>query len=279
MQTLDELGSHWRRRVNRLKELISQGQPVDAVWITIPWAGVVEMAGSLGVNAVVIDMEHTSIGLSTVEDMIRAADASGVTALVRPARVSQDLVGRILDAGAYGVVFPRIESGEDAISARLSLRHGPDGTRGWGGNHTRSMMWQGESAVSGFVPTDGTYSTEYVTKIIDDLLSVFLIESVKAVESIEEILDRGRPDLVDFGRGDFSAEVGFDNHACDEAFERVLSACRDRGIGMNIPLASADRWYPGCYSMIGADSLLLGHALDSAHRQLASEFQRRSAAT
>lgn len=253
----------WKRRSNRVKKLLARGEPVLAVWVTIPWPSVVEIAGAWGVDAAIIDLEHTSMGLESLEHMLVAAQLAGVTSIVRPPNLEPTAVGRILDIGAEGILFPRVEDGDDAETARRSLRHAPVGRRGWGGAHTRHALWQGSSVIDGELPADrGVYSEEYVNKAASDVASVFLVESVRGVESIEDILDRGQPDMVDFGRGDFSVEVGFDNDACDEAFDKVFRACRARNIGMNIaPSQIASRYYPGCYSVIGMDALLLSRAL------------------
>lgn len=256
----------WRRRRNRLKALTSSKKPALAMWVTIPWPSVAEIAGAWGVDAVIIDLEHTMIGLESAERLIVAADAAGVTPVVRPPALDRPTVGRLLDAGAQGMLFPRVEDPASAASARASLRHPPEGTRGWGGAHTRHAMWQGGSAIAGRLPRErGVYSREYVDKAADDIFCAFLIETRAGVEHIEEILDAGQPDAVDFGRGDFSAEVGFDDQACDAAFERVWQACRARGIGMNIPPSEVRRWwYPGCYTVTGLDALLLSDAIRDA---------------
>lgn len=268
----------WRERSNRFKSLLGAGQPALAVWVTIPWPSVLEIAGAWGIDAAIIDLEHTSMGLESLEHMLVAAQRADVTPIVRPPDLEGTGVGRILDAGAGGILFPRVEDGDAAELARRSLRHAPDGTRGWGGAHTRHALWQGSSAIEGQLPSDrGVYSQEYVDKAASDVVSGFLIESVRGVENIEDILDRGRPDVVDFGRGDFSAEVGFDDRRCDEAFEHVFRACRARDIGMNIAPQQVDtRYFPGCYSVIGMDSLLLSHSLERAASDARSALAARS---
>jgi len=254
----------WQRRSNRFLTLLREGHPALALWVTIPWPSVTEIAGAWGVDAVLIDLEHTSMGLESLETMLVAAQLGGVTTIVRPPDLDASKVGRILDAGAEGVLFPRIEDGDEAEAARRSLRHAPEGTRGWGGAHTRHALWQDGSAIQGNLPAgSGVYSHEYVAKAAD-VVSIFLVETVRGVENIEEILSRGRPDVVDFGRGDYSAEVGFDQDACDEGFRKVYEACRARGVGMNVAPRQAALRYPGCYTVIGLDALLLSHAVRHA---------------
>jgi 4-hydroxy-2-oxoheptanedioate aldolase len=241
---------------------------------SLPWPfgspsrglSVAEIAGAWGLDAVIIDLEHTTMSLDTAERIIMASESASVTPIVRPPRLDTSLIGRLLDAGAQGIVFPRVEDGREAANARMSLHHAPMGTRGWGGAHTRHAMWQGSSALMGRLPADkGVYTRDYVEKARSDVLSVFLIETVRAVENIEDILDAGRPDAVDFGRGDYSAAVGFDDAACDEAFDSVVRACRERGIGMNIPPNRAEElFYPGCYTIVGLDALLLSRAIQDA---------------
>lgn len=268
----------WKERSNRFTSLLSSGEPALAVWVTIPWPSVLEIAGAWGIDAAIIDLEHTSMGLESLEHMLVAAQRAGVTPIVRPPDLEQTRTGRILDAGAEGILFPRIDDGDAAEGARRSLRHAPEGTRGWGGAHTRHALWQGSSAIDGQLPQDrGVYSQEYVDKAARDVACGFLIESVAGVENIDDILDRGQPDVVDFGRGDFSVEVGFDDSRCDRAFERVYNACRDRGIGVNIAPKQLARWYfPGCYSVVGMDSLLLSKAIEGAARDARGALAART---
>jgi 2-keto-3-deoxy-L-rhamnonate aldolase RhmA len=258
----------WRRRTNRFKGLLADGQPAVAYFATIPWPASIQIAGGYGMDAVIIDLEHTSIGIETLEHMLAAAELGGVSTLVRPAGLDPATVSRILDSGAQGILFPHIETAEEASLARRSMCYPPSGIRGWGGAHTRYAVWQGASVLDGDLPVErGVYSDEYVSRTADYLMTGFLIESVRGVANIDAILQAGEPDVVMFGRGDFSVEVAFDPEACDQAWETVYDACRQRGVGLSLATAhAATRFYPGCFVTVGLDALWLSAAIEQAVR-------------
>jgi 2-keto-3-deoxy-L-rhamnonate aldolase RhmA len=238
-----------------------------------------EVAAFHGLDAALIDMEHTTFGLDVTEHLIVAAEAAGITPLVRPREVTVAEVGRVLDAGAQGIVFPRIDSRTGAEAAYATLFYPPKGVRGWGGSHTRAAGFAGTTAIPSLLETDpsrrGVYSTDYVDKSNDDVMSLFSIESVAAVEHLDDIVEGGRPTIVSFGWGDFSADVGFDLKACEEAYEHIYRTCREKGIGVALRNRDIEKyWYPGCYTTVAIDSLLVGSSLASAVDDARSRYSR-----
>jgi 2-keto-3-deoxy-L-rhamnonate aldolase RhmA len=253
----------WEVRRNRFKLKLKAGETALAMVVSIPWPGLIEILGSQDIDGVFIDLEHTTLELETVERMIMAAELAGVTPCVRALHSDAAEITRLLDAGAMGITFPHIETAEDAITARRSLHYPPNGDRGWGGSHTRYAGWQGGTVLEGSLPESrGVYSAEFVAKAESDVLSSFVIESKRGVANIDEILDVGCPDVVSFGRGDFSLEVGFDADEGNRAAKRVREACQARGIGMSLPTkALSSQFYAGCYGLIGIDSLIFSSAM------------------
>jgi 4-hydroxy-2-oxoheptanedioate aldolase len=111
------------------------------MWITLRSADVIELAGAHGLDTVIIDREHTSSGLRDVQEQIVAAQLAGVTALVRPSHIDPHEVGRILDLGADGIVFPMVSTPDEARTAARAMRYPPHGSRGWAGTHARHVRW------------------------------------------------------------------------------------------------------------------------------------------
>src|SRR5258708_29762592 len=104
---------------NRLKRLLQDGTVAMGTWVFLG-PDVVELAAVSGFDFVIIDAEHSSTGFGDIEHCLRAADASGITALVRVGGVDSSAILRALEAGAHGVVVPHIESAEQrrmAVSA------------------------------------------------------------------------------------------------------------------------------------------------------------------
>ena len=254
----------WTIRRNRFQERLRGEQPPVTMWVTTPWTGVIETLGAAGADAAILDLEHVSYGLETAEGLIIACEAAGISPIVRPPGLSSDLVSRVLDAGAQGIVFPQIEDAEQAATAVGCVRYRPSGTRGWGGAHTRWAGWQGGYAgdllSAGTVA--GVYDPEYVKRSHADVVAIMLVETVAGVDQIEQIAAVPGIDAVIFGWGDFSIEVGFDTDRCREAAAAVTEACRRNSVG--VALSPGQSAYPGCFTIAGVDSLHMSGAVAAA---------------
>ena len=115
---------------NILKQKLDDGKAVFGVMITFPSAPVVEMLGALGFDWVLIDNEHGSITVDNSEDMVRAAELSGIAPIVRPVANKPEIIAPFLDRGAWGVQVPHVNTAEEARSAVDAVKYYPDGHRG-----------------------------------------------------------------------------------------------------------------------------------------------------
>jgi 2-keto-3-deoxy-L-rhamnonate aldolase RhmA len=261
---------HWLRRRNHLKERLAAGEPALLMWQTLACPEVVEMLGETPLDAVIFDLEHSSYGLREVEALIRSADAVGLISLVRPSSADRSIVARILDAGAYGIVFPMIQSADDAARAVSCMRYAPRGARGWGGAHTRHARWQVDSALSPALrtsrPPPSIYSRAYVEKSEADLLTILIVETQQGVDAIDEIVTTEGVDGVIFGRGDFSLEAGFDASRTHGAAAHVFERCRAAGVGCALTSDSdlKESFFAGSFYLVGIDSLIISSALVQA---------------
>ncbi len=113
-----------------LREKLAQGQPLVGTFIAIPSPSVVEVASLAGLDFLVLDMEHGEIDRGALPDLLRAADAAGVPALVRVPEISRQLFLPSLDAGAAGVMVPQVETANQAREAVSQVKHPPEGKRG-----------------------------------------------------------------------------------------------------------------------------------------------------
>ncbi len=249
--------------MNPLKEAMERGEHAVALWVTTPWPGVVEIVGAAGADAVLVDLEHTSFGLLEAEEAIRAADAAGISAIVRTPAIDAPTVSRILDAGAHGVIFPKVETAEDARRAVRCCRYPPRGDRGWGGAHTRYNRWTGGYAkdLFGGDGPRGVYSADYVAEADARALKVMLIETLRGIENADAIIGTEGVDAVIFGWGDYSVETGFDEQACRDGADVVAAACEKHGVALAVSGGEAP---PGGFVIAGIDSLILSAGIGAA---------------
>ena len=97
---------------------------VDVAWTPLP-----EVVASADADAAFVDMEHTTLSLTEVENLIVACDAAGISALVRCTGLDTTVVSRALDYGAHGIIYPDIRTREQAQRAAACTRYPPQGTR------------------------------------------------------------------------------------------------------------------------------------------------------
>jgi 4-hydroxy-2-oxoheptanedioate aldolase len=246
------------------------------MWMTLESPIIVEMVGAYGLDAVIIDLEHTSASLTDVRAMIIAAQGAGMTALARPSSHDQHLVGRLLDAGAEGIVFAQVTSAKEAEAAYRSLRYPPEGIRGWAGMHARHVRWnltapaEGEHALA---------SSEFADAANAGIARVFMIESQAGLDNLDDILDVGRPHGVIYGWADYGVSIGFDKAAIAAGQRRIYDACRSRGIGLALNVAPPEtlEYYPGCFLSGGTDAAVASEAIRNRltqARQTAADMAR-----
>lgn len=241
---------------NRLKAALAEGRLALGLLGSVPSPLVVEMLGYAGYDFVVLDQEHVGMNPETLENLLRAAECSGLTALVRVPSSAPDGILRVLDAGAQGVVVPRVRSRQEAMAIVRAARYHPLGSRGISGGRTTGF---------GRLPL-----TEYFEQANREVMVVVMIEDRDAVEAIDGIVSVPGIDLVLEGAIDLSQSYGVparvDHPDVQEAIARIAAACRRHRVPFcAIPRGpgQAERW-----GREGAAALLLGDDRGVAFRAL-----------
>jgi len=215
---------------NRLKELLGAGQPAIGTILQIPSAPLAEIVAQAGFDWLLVDAEHGPIGLETIHAMVRATSGTQTTPAVRIASNLDWLAKRVLDVGALAVMMPSVNSGAEALAAVRAVRYPPEGTRGVGPTFA-ALRW-------------GLAGEEYIRKANREVMAIVQIETIKAVERIDEILAVPGIDLPLIGPYDLSASMGLlgqvDHPEVQEAIGRVLAATRKVGMPAGIFGMSAD---------------------------------------
>ena len=141
------------------------------------------------------DLEHSEKSVETFSNLTRATRVGNVDVLARPARWEYMRMGRLLEAGANGILYPRCESAEEAREVVRWSKFHPKGERGFDGG----------SADNNY----GSYpANDYTISANEETWIVAQIESPKALENVEDIATVEGIDCVFFGPGDYSALSG-----------------------------------------------------------------------
>jgi 4-hydroxy-2-oxoheptanedioate aldolase len=170
-----------------LKGRLHGNAPVYGLFCSMPAALSVELIAAAGYDFMVIDLEHPLIGAEQLSAMLLAARASGIAALVRVAASYQVL--QALDAGAEGIVFPRIRSAQAAQDAVRLCHFAPNGERGLNATwHSR----YGRDDLSAAIDT--AHQQTLVVVMIEDLEGVEQADTIAAVDGVDVLLE-GAADL------------------------------------------------------------------------------------
>lgn len=171
----------------RLKVRLHLNEPVYGLFCSTPAALSVELIAAAGYDFVVIDLEHTLIGQERLAAMLLAARASAIAALVRVAAPHQAL--QALDAGAEGIVFPRIRSAQAAHDAVRLCHFAPRGERSLNATwHSR----YGRDDLSAAM--DAAREHTLVVAMIEDLEGIEQAGAIAAVDGVDVLLE-GAADL------------------------------------------------------------------------------------
>jgi 4-hydroxy-2-oxoheptanedioate aldolase len=175
-----------------LKGRLQAGEAVYGVFCSIPAALSVELIAAAGYDFLVIDLEHTLINPNQLAAMLLAARASNIAALVRVASPHQVL--QVLDAGAEGIVFPRIRTAQAARDAVSFCHFAPMGQRGLNSTwHSR----YGRDDLARFTNMAG-----------EQTLVVVMIEDCEGLDNVEEIAGVEGVDVLLEGAADLSQSFG-----------------------------------------------------------------------
>ncbi|MEA9826740.1 aldolase/citrate lyase family protein [Xanthomonas campestris pv. raphani] len=160
----------------------------------LPSVQLCELLGRIGYGFVVLDLEHVLRAPDELEHAIRACELSGCEAWVRVPEVDGKLIGRVLDAGARGIVIPRAESVAQIDDAIAAARFPPLGRRGITGGR-----------VTGFGNVD---LPTYIAQANRDIRIVPMIESAAGIAALPEILAVPGVALVMEGALDLALDLG-----------------------------------------------------------------------
>ena len=208
-------------RENTLKQKLGAGKAVFGTMITFPSPPVVEMLGCLGYDWILIDNEHGSITVDNSEDMIRAAELTGIAPIVRPIGNELEFICPFLDRGAWGVQVPHVNTAEEARHAVEAVKYYPLGTRG--------IFSRSRPAGYGFSGSTADYAEE----ANKNTLVCIMLEEMEAIDNLESIVQVEEVDVFFIGSGDLSQSMGYigqqTHPEVQAAMERGVEIIRNAG--------------------------------------------------
>lgn len=250
--------SSWNR--NPLIEAWAQGRCTTNSWLFLPDATAAEIMAHAGFDSLCIDMQHGLIDFAQALDMMRAMSATPIVPLVRAPGLDPNIIGKVLDAGALGIICPMINTADEARQLVSACRYPPRGIRSYGPMRARLH-----------------YGDDYRQHADTMTLCFAMIETRGALDQLDAILAVEGLTGVYIGPSDLAMALGTEpkldpDHpevvqAIEDIIRRTKAAGKRVGMHNNTPeYAMKMRDLGADFVTIGSDFRMLASAAEQAVR-------------
>lgn len=202
----------WQMENNPMLEKMRAGEPVLGCQVRSRSVLLAELMACCGLDYVFIEGEHFVHNIESIENEIRAIQLGGAVPLVRLPSHEDGLILQVLEAGVMGVIFPHIDTREQAERAVREVKFAPMGRRGYGDAARASKF--------GFIPDE-----DYMRGVNSAVMAIGMIESQKGIDNLDEILQSGI-DVLRIGAKDLSLDLGYGGKITPEVRRIVEDLCR-----------------------------------------------------
>ena len=192
------------KRNNRVKEALSRGETVYAMWAHMGSTALCEAAVWAGFPVILLDNEHGTGTLTQTLDILRAVEGAGGNLVVRIPLFDEAYIKKLLDIGVRSIMIPMINTADAARAAVAACRYPPEGVRGYAAPILRASHYGRD--------------TDYGKTINDDLLIILQVEHVEAVANIEKIAAVDGVDVLFIGPNDLAGSIGRTGASDDDEF-------------------------------------------------------------
>jgi len=231
-------------RQNTAKARWSAGEVTHGAWLSIPNSFSAEVMAHQGFDWICIDMQHGVVDYQVAVTMLQAIGTTDTIPFVRVPWNEFGIIGKVLDAGAMGVIIPMVNSVAEAEAAVAACRYFPEGSRSFG--PTRAGFYAG---------------SDYYSGANREIACIPMIETRRAVEGIDDILSVPGIDAIYVGPADLSITLGLpprmDNEgAFEDARIQIAEACKRHGVvaGIHANASLAGKHAAAGYQMITISS-------------------------
>jgi len=216
-------------RANRIRELWASGKPALNCWITLPGTLAAEMLAHQGWDSLTVDLQHGASDFASMCAMFAAISTTETVALMRVAWSTPGDVMKALDAGAYGVICPNIDTVEECERFVRACHYPPDGYRSFGPK--RGLLYGGK---------------DYVHHANKTILTIIQIETLKGLQNVDEIAQVKGLDMLYVGPSDLGLALGREarqnqtDPVVMEAVDKILAAAKRAGLHAGMHCTSAE---------------------------------------
>ena len=256
--------------MKNLKKRVQSGELLFGSFLNLGSSLSAEIMGMAGFDWALVDLEHGAGFEGDVLHQFQALEHTGAAPLVRVESSQRQRLHRVLDLGASGIMVPRVNNKEEALTAVRGLRYPPEGVRG-----VASMNRACDFGVS---------FKQYVSEANSSLLGVMQVETEESLRNLDPIAETDGVDVLFLGPLDLSHGLGilgqFDHPDFEKAAESTARAAAKHGKAAGILVGrpqDASRYIELGYRFIGCGSD--GGLLNAAARQVVESLKAAGKAT
>ena len=186
-------------RENRLRSLWKDDRAAINGWLAIPSGFAAEVMAHQGYDSLTVDLQHGVIDYQAMVGMLQAISTTATVPIVRVPWLEPGIIMKTLDAGAYGVICPMVNTREEAQRFVAYTSYAPKGTRSFG--PVRALLYGG---------------ADYPAKANETIVRFAMIETAQALDNLDAILGVEGLDAIYIGPSDLSLALG-----CKPSFDDV----------------------------------------------------------
>ena len=209
-----------------IKEKFKKRKKIFGGWISFEDPSIAELFSNINFDFIAIDMEHTTISNNLAKNIITSCNSKGKPCFPRPVSTNDEILKPLLDAGADGIIAPRISFNEDVSKLINNIKYPKKGKRSFGINRAQSY---GHNEINYF-----KYWNDTSTCIIQ-------IETTEGVNNLKELLENKDIDGVMIGPYDLSGSLGvpgdLNNKKVLDATRHILNICKKKKVSCGTQLS------------------------------------------
>ena len=256
--------------ISAIKQKLREDRPVLGTWAIVNSPVVTEILGIAGFDFQLLDLEHGLWDMGTLDNGVRACEATGCAPIVRVSGINPPEIQNVLDLGVHGLIIPQVLNAKRAREAVAAMHYAPAGTRGYN-PFTRAALYRNP-------PNNQSGKLKH-----DFLLSAVIIENLSGYDELDEIIAIEDLDVIYLGIYDMSIALGCNgdttapkvNAFVDDAAKRIRAGGKTVGMMVRSEADIDAALVLGARFLVwGVDSFLIHQAAKTATTALESAAKR-----
>ena len=229
--------------IKSFRSALKSGKQLNGLLITVPSPELVEIVSAAGFDWLFFDLEHSAMGFDTLQNLLRCVPDTCFSA-VRVPEATAAYVAKVLDAGAEGVIFPRISTPEQAANAVSMCKYPPLGNRG-----------VGLSRAQGY----GNTFSEYLKVANERIACILQIEDGLGAKNASKISDIEGVDALFIGPYDLSMSLGIPGEVTHQRIKNIIRDVAEVRSGeMGLGILTTEMESVRAYSGLGYNLIACG---------------------